>query len=894
MKLVAFSKARLPARTLVRLSVGALLSAAAALFSAPPCVAQGGSSGALYQKPVSSRLNSSGRTIPLTVPLKDDGVELGDIVVRIDRDDRVLVPKAALMSVSGKALDAPTRSRIDRLDAPGGFLTIEDLTRAGIAIVFDRNKLELRLEPAADQRPEGELSVARRRPLRESASSSRPAILSGYLNVFGNLDHRWGNDRVSESTSARLELQSVFRLYNIVVENDLLQDGLVDSNVCPAGAVCTYDHAEGWKRRRSRVVYDLPESQLRLQVGDAELFGTGVQRTTDVLGVSIEKSPRKLQPGENIRPTGRSSFRLDRPSEVDVLVNGALVQKLRLRPGNYNLTDLPLSVGANEVTLRIIDDSGAERTLAFSTFYDGSLLGAGKNEWSIAAGLPSYFRDYERRYIDDDYLATAFYRQGLTDQVTAEVHAQADRRIVMGGVGVFAMTPWALFAAQGAGSESDTGLGYMVSLAVERSNAWGPFSYWTGLKESLRLGAEYRSTDFRVPGEFMETASGILYPVYPYWLRLHGSYSVPLPRGVTATLAGRYQFANDAAYQTSPLTVKNDRYGADLTLSAPLTAWTTGSLSVGYSNENYYWGTGTPSEKADFRVMARLYMRPLAGTSISASYDSLNGETQLNGRYESGRGIDRWETSVDMHQYARERTSIASASAGYWGNRFDARLSTSSYNRDVDWRSGSFGDGTNVTTMRVGTALAFADGAFAVGPPVRGHGFAIVEPHPSLAGKVVTVGTPDDVYAQADRLGPGLVVDLPAYSPRTLPIDVDDLPLGYSLGQGAFETFAPFRGGYRIVVGSDYSTTAFGNLVTANGDALGLASGTAYQPDKPDKQVAVFSNSAGRFSADGLAPGRWVLDMASEGESVRYVLDVPSGTDGLFRAGTLKPAGKVQ
>lgn len=193
------------------------------------------------------------------------------------------------------------------------------------------------------------------------------------------------------------------------------------------------------------------------------------------------------------------------------------------------------------------------------------------------------------------------------------------------------------------------------------------------------------------------------------------------------------------------------------------------------------------------------------------------------------------------------------------------------------------------TSFTVGTGIVFADGAVAVGPPVRGHGFAIIEPHPTLAGKTVTVGTEDDVHARADGFGPGVVTDLPAYSTRTLPVDVDGLPLGYSLGQGAFETHAPYRGGYRIVVGSDYSVTAFGTLLRANGEPIQLLTGTAFQPSKPDKQVAIFTNSVGRFGADGLAPGEWIIEMATDGATTRYQINIPAGTDGLFRAGTLKP-----
>ena len=149
--------------------------------------------------------------------------------------------------------------------------------------------------------------------------------------------------------------------------------------------MCADAHMSGFKRRRSRLVYDFADEEIRIQAGDADVYGTGYQSAPDVLGVTVEKSPRKLSPGENIRATGKSSFRIERPSDVEVLVNGAISQKLRLRAGNYNLSDLPLATGANEVQLIITDDTGERRTLAFTTFFDGNLLGEGKHEWSATA-----------------------------------------------------------------------------------------------------------------------------------------------------------------------------------------------------------------------------------------------------------------------------------------------------------------------------------------------------------------------------------------------------------------------------------------------------------------------------------------------------------------------------
>lgn len=890
---VACSKARSAAHTLVRLSVCALAALALPVLVAPSAVADPPKSEVpslvgVYQKPVSTRLNSTGRTLTLSLPVKDDGRELGEVVVRIDGDDKVQIPKKSLIAVVRDALEPQTRSRLDALPERGGYIALEALAAADIPVEINRAALEIRLVPKAEQRAEGDVSVARRLPRGASATLARPAIFSGYINLIAGIDHRWSNDTQDGLTSGHLEMNSVFRLWNVVIENDFVYDGRVDTFTCPVGAVCNYIHADGIKRRRSRVVYDWPDRELRLQLGDADVFATSFQRTVEVAGVALEKSPRKLRPGESIRPTGRSSFRIDQPAEVEVLVNGSVITKLRLRPGTHNLTDLPLGTGANDVVLRITDISGAQRTIAFSSFYDATLLRAGASEWSLAGGVPSYFRDGERLYRDDDYLATGIYRRGITDYVTGEVHAQSDRHVAMGGLGVFAMTPWGVLGLEGASSDSAAGFGYALSVNFARSNVWGPFGYWTGLKESLRLGAEYRSREFRAPGEFLLTDTGVIYPQHQYWLRLNGSYSVPLNWGIAASLSGRYQFADEKLFSVLPYTFKGDRYGIDLTLSAPLTSWASGSFTIGYSNETLYSFTTPDSTEGDFRVMARIDLRPNLRTSASIRHDTLNRDTTMSARYESGQGLGRWETSVDVSHYGNDDRALAAAHAAYWGNRIEARVSHMSGFVGTPGQGGNFGQDQR-TFVRFGTALVFADGAFAIGPPIRGNGFAIVEAHETIRGKTLTVGDPKEPSARSDWMGPAVLPDLPAYSPRTLPVDVDDLPLGYSLGQGAFETYAPFRGGYRIVIGSAYSVTAYGTLLKADGTPVALLTGTAHQPGTPEKQVAVFTNSAGRFGADGLAPGRWVIEMATEDAPTHYMIDIPKGTDGLFRAGTLTP-----
>src|SRR5438067_10384520 len=172
---------------------------------------------------------------------------------------------------------------------------------------------------------------------------------------------------------------------------------------------------------------------------------------------------------------------------------------------------------------------------------------------------------------------------------------------------------------------------------------------------------------------------------------------------------------------------------------------------------------------------------------------------------------------------------------------------------------------TDRSSVRFGTAIGFADGHIGMGPPVRGNGFALAYPHASLADKAITVGDATAPRAFVDYLGPGLIPDLPAYTPNNISVDVKDLPPGYSLGNGAFDVIAPYRAGYALQVGSANSVSAFGTLLRANREPLALTIGVARPLENRTQNttVAVFTNQAGRFVAEGLAPGIWLIEMAT-------------------------------
>jgi outer membrane usher protein len=64
--------------------------------------------------------------------------------------------------------------------------------------------------------------------------------------------------------------------------------------------------------------------------------------------------------------------------------------------------------------------------------------------------------------------------------------------------------------------------------------------------------------------------------------------------------------------------------------------------------------------------------------------------------------------------------------------------------------------------------------------------------------------------------------------------------------------------------GDHYSVN--GSLVDAEGEPVALLTGEAYEGQPKGRKVTVFTNRVGRFGAQGLRPGCWVLDMATEAE----------------------------
>jgi outer membrane usher protein len=373
-----------------------------------------------------------------------------------------------------------------------------------------------------------------------------------------------------------------------------------------------------------------------------------------------------------------------------------------------------------------------------------------------------------------------------------------------------------------------------------------------------------------------------------YTAYLAATYTQHLPWSITGGLSFSYYFT-DHTSASDP----GNRWQANATLSTQLSDSVSASLSLGYSQDQ----TGDTnsccvSNQNGFQAFLRLAWAPDAHSIGSASYDSHTQTTQTSLTQSSDKaGVGSWNANA-MTETQAEGQSTVSASASYLTNRAEVFL-----NHAADLSGPGYGgldhpqSTQELTSVGVATSFVYADGGWGIGRRIA-NGFAIITPHESLQGSPVVVGEAEARIAESDWLGPAVVPSASPYRQTRVTYDAPDAPSGYDLGSAGFDMKAPYKAGYNLKAGSSYTVTAMGTLLDAEGQPLPLLAGEAREANKENgRKVELFTNRAGRFGAQGLAPGKWIIEMPTEPEPSRYVIEIPEGVTGLHDAGTLKPSG---
>ncbi|MDR7115793.1 fimbrial biogenesis outer membrane usher protein [Caulobacter sp. BE254] len=777
------------------------------------------------------RLNPTGRDVNLTVPLKDGDFYLGDMPLTISADGQLSMPSERLLGLLAPLLDAASVAALRSAFNGRALVGPDAVTHAQLQMTYDPKALELRINIPPELKAVRSLQVT---PMDHvgMGSFTPPAGVSGYLNIRGSVDYvEQGLDNGLGDPTFLLD--SAIRVSGLVLENEAVWQ--------PGGR-------NDYQRLGTRVVYDDLKHTARWTFGDLQATSRGFQSAPDVAGISVFRSYSVLAPQTIARPRGRESFTLARPSDVSVILNNQLTRRLHLDPGRYNVHDFPFAQGSNDVRLVVEDDTGRRETLQFNVFFDRAQLDPGLSEFGAYAGVKAPLVADGPDYTQN-FTFSGFYRRGITDRVTLGVNGQGDEDTVMAGFeGLFGLPVGTLGVDFALSHIDGFGSGYATIVSLQRL-----FQFAGGRADSLNLSFESRSREFGPVGTFI--------PDNRYGYELGVGYSHAFSDAIYASFDGRYShgrdnFADSSSYRAG----MGYRLASNLALTAnlmyddvPGRRETTAFISLSWQFSN--------------------------NSSLRAEYDGRDDRARLVYQTLHGQGVGSYNAYGEV---SRSPTDAAfNGSLNYIANRAELGLS---HFTAFD------GPDNGRTSLRVGTSLGFADGAASIGRPIY-DSFAIVQGHKSLKGADITVNpTPFGYTANTGALGTALETNLSAYAERTITVDAPNAPAGYDLGSGSFRMFPPYRSGYRLVVGSDYSITAIGRLLDGDGQPLALIAGGATEVAKPGQPpVVLFTNRTGRFGASGLRPGRWRIEMGTTPPTV-YFLDVPASAEGFVKAGDLKPS----
>lgn len=766
---------------------------------------------------------------PVQGPLLLDGRYLGDLSGAVDREGRGEVDTARLLDLTRPVLGGPAREALVARIAGRTRAQMSELSGEDFSIMFDTFALSFILSVGSDIRARNDLSLAQREVVDPTAFD-QPAGFSGGATV--SLGQRYSHDRDEFSP-----LQGgVDILANL---------GGFDGVTLTAGFDYDGSSDDKLERREIRLTKDLFRSAIRLSAGEFAPPIDGFQGSSRILGLSAARAYSVIRPFQNVRPSGRQQFVLDRASLVEVEVNGVVVERLRLEAGPYSLADFPYGQGANRVRLLVDDDAGRQEIAVFDLFGGSGLLDRGILDFGASVGV----LEEGRLEYGSTVAATAFARYGLRNNLTMGGNAQiADDRAQVGAVAVHG-TALGMFQWTGAVSQNGGSGRSGASGAVDYLKQFSAFE-----RDDIRLVAS-----FQTASRYFQNAFDISPLNQARWRAAIQVYArmreYTLALGA-AVASGRDDFPDQRSYNAS-LSRAFGRFAVNLSVARQESL------------------PGRTDTRVGLAVTARLGDR----WSSQARYDTRSELAEVSLSRASSGELN------DLSGYLRasrdpDRQSIG-AQIDYIHNRLDAQLVT---NRQVT--DGPNGGVSQESLWRATTTIGYADGALAMGRASR-EGFIIASRHPSLAKSELSLndggGRP---IAHSGLLGPPLAPVNRAYSVHRLAIGVDPLPTGYDLGTGLINTFPGYGSGYHVKVGSSASRTVMGILVGPDGP-LALISGFIEPldpgPDKEPKQF--FTNRSGRFVGDGLAPGRY--RMVVEGRPVGQFV-VTEAQEGLVDVGVVQ------
>ena len=769
----------------------------------------------LFQRAFGQRQKTTVQRI--AVPVWVDEQEIGQVNAQI-RGTQIELERQKLVALLKPVLQeqvlAKLRPAADKPERVG----LEELWQLGLPGTYSAERVMLEIAVPLALRNTQLLSM-KPRP-EETGENPEQQVRPQPWSFIGNV--RWATS-MQESNGAssqlgRLQLDGGGRWKEWVVEGN----GMLDSQAAGGSFV----------RQDLRLVRDWAPEAVRLMVGDVASANQGGSASLALGGVRLARL-FGLNPAMSTQSLPGTTLALPRGATVEVNVNGLAGNTLRLGPGVYKLSDLPVFSGSNAVELTITEPGGQVSRRSFDYFFNATLLKPGLTEYDLALGYPLVFSDGGRSYDLSQRMMSAWWRRGWNDNLTAGISLQtrngtsANARLLgtdavwSSRVGDF--SGWlAQSRHEGFGGQAGALQWRWVSSTQEAAR-----NSWSASIQGSQYGEGYTPVSADQPGSAMRDLG----------LRLSLSWDGRW-RGSLGNLRRNYALTDNESRETS-LSLRHRlspywsaeasvvRRRQDQTQDTNIALLLTRSSSnVGDTDTN--WQTSTSFQSQDQRLQ----------------WDgALGGRTNWLGSDTS------WQMGANHTMASSEQTSSLQMRA--LNGRAESNLFLSESN-------GGGGNVRQIEASVAGAVVASADGGWGWASPVNDSAVQF-KPYKGYEGLKLLVDPQfDRALLTSDRFGTPPLPQLSAYVPRDIQLDVENLPAGRSLGNDRFSLLPAYRSVLVVPFGSNAQTQVRGQLLDKRGKPMPLQS-LLLVSGNGDKIVDLFTNRKGLFKSAELPPGRYTL-----------------------------------
>ncbi|MEN3960177.1 fimbria/pilus outer membrane usher protein [Enterobacter hormaechei] len=190
---------------------------------------------------------------------------------------------------------------------------------------------------------------------------------------------------------------------------------------------------EGYVRYDSTLLITNEEDATTWTVGDVISDALSWSTSVRMGGISYGRD-FSLRPDLVTWPLPAFSGEAAVPTSVDLFINGYRSGSTRLQPGPFTLTNLPYINGAGDAVLVTTDALGRQVSTTLPFYVSSDLLKQGLSDGAVTLG--SLRRNYGIENFDYGPAAgSGSYRNGVTDWLTLEGHAEGAESLALGGAG---------------------------------------------------------------------------------------------------------------------------------------------------------------------------------------------------------------------------------------------------------------------------------------------------------------------------------------------------------------------------------------------------------------------------------------------------------------------------